>query len=158
MEGKGRGSGRSPMYLSLPFASILETRGGNFARERLMKRATATGCSLPPLTHRVLLLELWLRGGKRSESILTFCGRGRNNCPSNWTLPPSAFLTRAPRDVCPLVLQSRRSSSAFALGTFRTILKTRRRRRRRRRRPLSILQLARCLAGILNFHSAVIQP
>ena len=72
MGGKGRGSGESPMYpevqnclllkrhdsrnlkqrneqgrgISLPFASILETRGGNFAREeRLMKRAT--GRSLP---------------------------------------------------------------------------------------------------------------
>ena len=74
-EGKGGGSGESPMYpevqnclllkrhdsrnlkqrneqgrgISLPFASILETRGGNFAREeRLMKRAT--GRSLPQLT------------------------------------------------------------------------------------------------------------
>ena len=54
----GRVGSRSPLFLpSSCIASILETRGGNFARERLMKRATSTGCCIVIVPFIYLIME-----------------------------------------------------------------------------------------------------
>ena len=127
---------------SLPIF-YLETRGGNFARERLMKRAT---------THRVFVkMGLW--DGTLSERInRAFTSMQEAEIIVQWDIAtPSSRVHLTRCLLACFAISLLLPSLAFALGTFRTILKT--------QRPLSILHsLAGCLVGILNFHSAVIQP